>query len=102
MESGNCSGIFRRGAAGAGAFVELDVEQSGLEQPDIEQPDLERPFKTPAVFFVAPLGAASAFFLMCGLPIDTWLRLGAWFVIGVGVYFCYGIRHSRAQQMQPG
>ncbi|MFZ0777867.1 MAG: amino acid permease [Xanthobacteraceae bacterium] len=68
----------------------------------IKQPDLERPFKTPAVFFVAPLGAASAFFLMCGLPIDTWLRLGAWFVIGVGVYFCYGIRHSRAQQMQPG
>ena len=68
----------------------------------IKQPDLERPFKTPAVFIVAPLGAASAFFLMCGLPVDTWLRLGAWFVIGIGVYFFYGIRHSRAQRMQPG
>ena len=40
----------------------------------------------------------SAVFLMCGLPLDTWLRLGAWLVIGLGVYFCYGIRHSRAQQ----
>jgi APA family basic amino acid/polyamine antiporter len=64
----------------------------------ITQPDLARPFKTPAVFIVAPLGAASAVFLMCGLPIDTWLRLGAWFVIGAVVYFFYGIRHSRAQQ----
>jgi APA family basic amino acid/polyamine antiporter len=64
----------------------------------IKQPDLARPFKTPAVFVVAPLGAASAVFLMCGLPIDTWLRLAAWFVIGAGVYFFYGIRHSRAQQ----
>ena len=63
----------------------------------IKQPQLERPFKTPAVFIVAPLGAASAVFLMCGLPLDTWLRLGAWFVIGVGVYWLYGIRHSRAQ-----
>jgi len=67
----------------------------------IKQPNLERPFKTPAVYVVAPLGAASAFFLMCGLPLDTWLRLGAWFVIGVGVYFFYGLRHSRAQAQTP-
>ena len=64
----------------------------------IKQPRLERPFTTPAVFIVAPLGAASAVFLMCGLPLDTWLRLGAWFVIGIGVYFLYGIRHSRMQK----
>jgi APA family basic amino acid/polyamine antiporter len=65
----------------------------------IKEPDLERPFKTPAVYVVAPLGALSAVFLMCGLPFDTWLRLGVWFVIGVGVYFFYGVRHSRAQGM---
>jgi APA family basic amino acid/polyamine antiporter len=64
----------------------------------IKQPDLERPFRTPAVYIVAPLGAVSAVFLMCGLPLDTWLRLAAWFVIGIGVYFGYGIRHSKAQQ----
>ncbi len=67
----------------------------------IKQPNLERPFKTPAVYVVAPLGALSAIVLMCGLPLDTWLRLGAWFVIGVGVYFFYGLRHSRAQAQTP-
>jgi hypothetical protein len=46
--------------------------------------------RAPAVYFVAPLGAASAFFLMCGLPLDTWLRLGAWFILGLGVYLFYG------------
>ena len=34
---------------------------------------------------------------MLGLPIDTWLRLAAWFVIGLGVYAFYGIKHSHAQ-----
>ncbi|MGB7079781.1 MAG: amino acid permease [Xanthobacteraceae bacterium] len=64
----------------------------------IKQPNLQRPFKTPAVFIVAPLGAVSAVFLMCGLPLDTWLRLGAWFIIGIGVYFFYGARHSRMRK----
>ena len=64
----------------------------------IKQPRLHRPFRTPAVFVVAPLGAASAIFLMFGLPLDTWLRLGAWFVIGIGVYLFYGIRHSRVRK----
>jgi APA family basic amino acid/polyamine antiporter len=68
----------------------------------IKQPQLHRPFKTPAVFIVAPLGAVSAVFLMCGLPLDTWLRLAAWFVIGIGVYFGYGVRHSRVQKENAG
>jgi APA family basic amino acid/polyamine antiporter len=34
----------------------------------VSQPDLPRPFKTPAVWFVAPAGAASSVFLMFGLP----------------------------------
>jgi APA family basic amino acid/polyamine antiporter len=63
----------------------------------IRQPKLRRPFRTPFVWVVAPLGAFSAVFLMCGLPLDTWLRLGAWFVIGFVVYFFYSVRHSRVQ-----
>jgi APA family basic amino acid/polyamine antiporter len=63
----------------------------------IRQPDLPRPFRTPAVYVVAPLGAASSIFLMCGLPLDTWLRLAAWLVIGLVIYGLFGIRHSRAQ-----
>jgi len=60
----------------------------------ISQPDIERPFKAPAIYFVAPAGALSAVLLMLGLPGDTWLRLGIWLIIGLTIYFSYGMRHS--------
>jgi basic amino acid/polyamine antiporter, APA family len=59
------------------------------------QPDLPRAFKTPAVWFVAPAGAASSVFLMFGLPVETWERLAVWLAIGLAFYFLYGARHSR-------
>jgi APA family basic amino acid/polyamine antiporter len=31
---------------------------------------------------------------MLGLPGDTWLRLGIWLIIGLTIYFSYGMRHS--------
>ena len=43
------------------------------------------------------VGAA---FLMFGLPLDTWLRFGVWFVIGLLIYAFYGIRHSRETGQQ--
>ena len=61
----------------------------------ISQPDIERPFRAPAIYFVAPAGALSAVLLMLGLPGDTWLRLGVWLILGLVVYFLYGMRHSR-------
>ena len=62
----------------------------------IREPGLSRPFKAPALYIVAPLGAVSCVFLMCGLPLDTWLRFGAWLAIGLLLYAFYGIKHSRA------
>jgi APA family basic amino acid/polyamine antiporter len=59
------------------------------------QPQLPRPFTTPAVHVVAPAGAASALFLMSGLPLDTWIRFVAWLAIGLVVYALYGTKHSR-------
>jgi basic amino acid/polyamine antiporter, APA family len=67
----------------------------------IMQPKLHRPFKTPMVFVVAPLGAASALFLMLGLPGDTWIRLAIWLVIGLVIYFFYGSKHSRVAREAP-
>jgi len=63
----------------------------------IKEPGLSRPFRTPAVYAIAPLGAASALFLMFGLPLDTWLRFAGWLVLGLLIYALYGIRHSRNQ-----
>jgi basic amino acid/polyamine antiporter, APA family len=58
-------------------------------------PDLERPFRAPAIWFVAPAGAVTSVFLMCGLPLDTWLRLGVWLAVGLAIYFFYSRKHSR-------
>lgn len=59
------------------------------------EPNLTRPFRTPAVYVVAPAGAASALLLMFGLPLDTWLRFAAWLALGLAIYLSYGMRHSR-------
>jgi APA family basic amino acid/polyamine antiporter len=61
----------------------------------ITEPELSRPFKAPAIWIVAPAGAATSIFLMFGLPADTWARLGVWLAIGLVIYFAYGARHSR-------
>src|SRR4051812_8436200 len=61
----------------------------------IREPDLPRPFKTPLVWFVAPMGALSAAYLMYHLDKETWLRLIVWFVIGLVIYFLYSRTHSR-------
>ncbi|QAY97071.1 amino acid permease [Methylovirgula ligni] len=60
----------------------------------VRHPEIERPFKTPVVFVVGPLGALASLFLMIGLPVDTWVRLGVWLVIGLAIYFLYSRKHS--------
>ena len=61
----------------------------------VTQPHLARPFRTPAVYIVAPAGAASAVLLMLGLPFDTWVRFAGWLVTGLVIYALYGTKHSR-------
>ncbi|HYS20906.1 MAG TPA: amino acid permease [Gemmatimonadales bacterium] len=74
------------------AFVIVSI---GVLVLRVREPNLPRVFKTPAVFVVAPLGAFSAAYLMISLPLVTWVRLAIWFVIGMGVYFGYGMQHSK-------
>ena len=66
----------------------------------ITQPELERPFKAPAIWIVGPGGAIVSLILMFGLPPDTWIRLGIWLLIGLAIYFSYGVRHSRLANRQ--
>ena len=58
-------------------------------------PGLPRPFRTPAIWFVAPAGALTSVLLMFSLPMDTWLRLAIWLGVGLVIYFSYGRTHSR-------
>src|SRR5690606_41671777 len=45
--------------------------------------------------FVPLLGVLVCFFMMAFLPLDTWVRLIVWMLIGLDVYYFYGMRHSR-------
>jgi APA family basic amino acid/polyamine antiporter len=72
----------------------------------IKRPDAARPFRCPAAFFVAPLGIAVNLLMMMFLPLETWVRLVGWLIIGMVIYFGYGFRHTimavDAWQQQPG
>ena len=61
----------------------------------VTHPEVERPFKTPVYWLVGPLGAAACFWVMSGLPTDTWIRLFVWLAIGFAIYFSYGKKHSK-------
>ncbi len=78
-----------------GTLAAFAVVCMGVLVLRITQPEVDRPFKTPGVWVTAPLGAASAVFLMSGLPRDTWMRLIIWMAIGLVIYFCYGAWHSK-------
>jgi APA family basic amino acid/polyamine antiporter len=62
------------------------------------RPDIPRSFKTPLVPFIPVMGILSCFYLMSGLPKDTWLRLLVWMGIGLVIYFTYGIRKSKLRR----
>jgi basic amino acid/polyamine antiporter, APA family len=57
-------------------------------------PDAPRGFKTPFVPLIPILGVFTCLFMMVFLPLDTWIRLIVWMLIGFDVYLWYGIRHS--------
>jgi APA family basic amino acid/polyamine antiporter len=60
----------------------------------LRRPEAPRPFRTPALFVVAPLGIVVNLLMMLFLPLETWLRLVGWLVIGLLIYGFYGRRHS--------
>jgi len=62
------------------------------------RPDLPRPFKTPWVPFVPIMGMVVSFGLMASLPLDTWIRLVVWLIIGMAIYFGYSVKHSKVQR----
>lgn len=64
-------------------------------------PNVHRAFKTPFVPAVPILGILTCLCMMCFLPADTWIRLVLWMLIGLDIYACYGIKHSKLEGHVP-
>lgn len=52
-------------------------------------------FKCPLVPLVPCVGIAINSYMLAGLEATAWIRLVVWLVIGLLVYFFYGIRYSK-------
>jgi len=93
------AGLFPIGLVGElvsiGTLLAFAIVSIGTLVLRIKNPGLQRPFRAPAIWLVAPMGAATSIFLMCGLPLDTWVRLAVWLGVGLAIYFAYGRKHSR-------
>jgi basic amino acid/polyamine antiporter, APA family len=61
-------------------------------------PNVHRPFRTPWVPFIPILGILVCTGLIYTLGPANWLRLIIWLVIGVFIYFSYGIKNSKLQK----
>lgn len=60
-----------------------------------KMPEIPRAFKTPLVPLVPILGIVTCLFMMVFLPMDTWIRLLVWMLIGMDIYLAYGAKHSK-------
>jgi APA family basic amino acid/polyamine antiporter len=74
------------------AFILVSI---GVWVMRVTEPNVPRQFRVPLVPLVSTLGV-----LVCGAMIlrlgwTNWARLGVWLVIGLVVYFAYGVRHSK-------
>lgn len=58
------------------------------------QPERVRPFRTPAVWIVAPLAILGTIGLYFNLPYEAKMVLPVWGGVGLVVYFLYGYRKS--------
>ena len=77
------------------AFLVVCVAVLVMRKKD---PDTARPFRCPWVPFVPIMGVLFCLTLMLSLPTVNWVRLGVWLLIGLVIYFLYGVRHSGLRQ----
>jgi APA family basic amino acid/polyamine antiporter len=79
------------------AFVIVCISIIVLRKTD---PARDRPFRTPLVPLVPILGILFNGYMMYKLGWVNWARLVIWLVIGLVVYFTYGVKHSKVQKLQ--
>ncbi len=77
------------------AFVLVCIGIIVLRKTD---PSLPRPFRTPWVPVIPVLGIIVCTGLIYTLGPANWLRLFLWLVIGIFIYFGYGIKNSKLRK----
>jgi len=85
-----------------GTLLAFVIVSAGVWVLRVKRPELARPFKAPMVWKRFPLtpilGILISLGLMASLPWSTWLRLIAWLILGMAIYFGYGRSHSRLRR----
>ena len=93
-----CGAIF-------GTLLAFVIVSAGVWALRVKRPDLPRPFKAPLIWKSLPLtpllGMGISLGLMASLPWSTWLRLIAWLIVGMLIYFGYGRSHSKLRTLTP-
>ena len=59
------------------------------------KPDIVRPFKVPAAWLICPLGALACLALFMQAFVVHWHLFVGWTLLGLCIYFGYGIRNSK-------
>src|SRR5579862_5673851 len=80
-----------------GTLLAFMLVSAGVWVMRVTHPDLNRPFTCPMVPLVPILAILFSTALIIGLSPMTQLRLVVWLIIGLGIYFGYGRKHSKVQ-----
>lgn len=67
-----------------------------------KMPDAPRAFKVPLVPFIPIAGIVVCGYLMSALPLESWIRLIIWMVLGVVIYLIYGQHRSKLNKSKEG
>jgi APA family basic amino acid/polyamine antiporter len=78
-----------------GTLVAFTVVSIGVIILRRTQPDLPRGFRVPLYPVTPVLSAASAIYIMTGLPLTTYGLFVVWLGIAAIIYFTYSVRHSQ-------
>jgi APA family basic amino acid/polyamine antiporter len=76
------------------AFILVSI---GVWVMRVKEPGAPRQFRVPMVQVVSTLGVVVCGSMIFGLGWPNWARLGVWLVIGLTLYFSYGIKRSKLQ-----
>jgi len=82
-----------------GTLLAFMLVSAGVWVMRRSHPDVPRPFKTPMVPLIPILSILASGTLIVSLSYWTQLRLVAWLIIGLIIYFTYGRKHSKVQRV---